>query len=73
MVGPTAASNDLPHALEVVDVQLPQPPQVRRRDGEEAECNDFVDCPDNQQCLVSGTSGTGRGTADTRSFCGTVR
>jgi hypothetical protein len=38
-----------------------------------AECQGFVDCPDNQQCLVSGTSGTGRGTEATRSFCGTVR
>jgi hypothetical protein len=38
-----------------------------------AECTWFGDCTENQSCLVSGTSGTGRGNADTRSFCGTVR
>jgi hypothetical protein len=38
-----------------------------------AECKWFGDCPENQSCLVSGTSGNGRGNADTRSFCGTVR
>jgi len=33
------------------------------------ECNWFGQCPENQLCVVSGVSSTGRGNEDTRSFC----
>jgi len=32
-------------------------------------CDWFGDCPENQQCVVSGVSSTGRGNENTRSFC----